>query len=134
MWSTASSATVEEGGGELLHPQAHQAVSAAQIGAAERTHMRRVSVEIAGPHRVGAARRESATVLGPYQLGPDPIVELPYRILLGHQYAPGVRQGAQAALVEFADFGILTHDDVRELDRVHQVAFRIGQRFGQEEK
>src|ERR1700730_11145395 len=110
MWSTGSSATACRRV-SLLHPQAHKAVSAAQIVAAERTHMRRVSVvpvyrwagEIAGPHRVGVARRESATVLGPCQLGPDPVLELPYRILLGHQYAPGVRQGAQAALVELAD-------------------------------
>src|ERR1700694_2084947 len=149
MWSTGSSVTawrpvslrLEEGGGELLHPQTHKAVSSAQIVAAERTHMPRVSIvpgstdgEIACPHRVSAARRKSGAALGPGQLRPDPILELPYRILLRHQYAPGVRQGAQSALIEFADFGILTHDDVGELNRVHEVAFRIGQRFGQEEK
>src|ERR1700687_6238703 len=147
MWSTGSSATVwrpvflrlEEGVEELWHPQTHKAVSAAQIVAAERTRMPRVSIVsgstdggIVCAQRVSAARRKSAAALGPGQLRPDPILELPYRILLRHQYAPGVRQGAQPTLIEFADFGILTHDDVGELNHVHEVAFRIDQRFGQE--
>src|SRR6266478_571516 len=138
MWSTGSSATawrplslrLEEGGGELLHAQTHNAVSAAQIVAAERTHMPK-SLARTGSALPGANPPQR---LRPGQLRPDPILELPYRILLRHQYAPGVRQGAQPALIEFADFGILTHDDVCELNRVHEVALRIGQRFGQEQK
>src|SRR5882762_2272201 len=136
MCSTGSSAAawrpvslrLEEGGGELLHPQTHRAVSAAHIVAAERTHMPR-SLD-----RSALRGANAPQCLRPGQLRPDPILELPYRILLRHQYAPGVRQGAQSALIEFADFGILTHDDVCELNRVHEVAFRISQRFGQEEK
>src|SRR6266481_84298 len=123
MWSTRSSGSawrplslrLEEGGGELLHPQTHMPKSLARTGSA---------LPGANP----------AQRLRPSQLRPDPILELPYRILLRHQYAPGVRQGAQSTLIELADFGILTHDDVCELNRVHEVAFRIGQRFGQEEK
>jgi len=43
---------------------------------------------------------------------------------------PRVRQGAQSALIEFADFGILTHDDVCGTQPRSEVALRIGQRFG----
>jgi hypothetical protein len=40
---------LEEGVGELLHPQAHKAVSAAQTAAAERAHMPRVSIVPVAP-------------------------------------------------------------------------------------
>jgi hypothetical protein len=45
-----------------------------------------------------------------------------------------MRQGVQAALIEFANFRIFAHHDIGELDRAHDVAPGVGQRLGQEQK
>ena len=45
-----------------------------------------------------------------------------------------MRQSMQATLVDLADLGILAHDDVGKFHCTRDVALRVGECFGQEEK
>src|SRR5215475_7969529 len=62
--------------------------------------------------------RTGCAVSGPHQFRAYPVLELADRVLLGHEYAALVRQGMQAALVDFADLGVLAHHDVGEVDGI----------------
>src|SRR5258708_35361165 len=72
--------------------------------------------------------------LAPRHFGPDPVLELMQRVLLGPQHPAGVGQGMQAALIHLADHRILTTHDIGELDRLHDVAIGVRERLGEEEK
>jgi hypothetical protein len=41
-----------------------------------------------------------------------------HAILLGHEHPAAMGQRTQAALIDLADFRILAHDEIREVDHI----------------
>src|SRR6267378_8594637 len=69
----------------------------------------------------------AAAMLDARQFSAEPLVELPYDILLGHDHTAYMRSGPQPRLIELAHLRIFGHDAIGEIHDVVQVELGIGQ-------
>src|ERR1700690_1572993 len=82
------------------------------------------------PPQAGAPRATptaAASALNARQFSPQPLMELSYDVLLGHDHATRMRTGPQAPLIEFTHLSVFGHHQVGEINNVAHVEVRIGQ-------
>src|SRR5258708_36303321 len=79
------------------------------------------------PAAHSASPAAAAAKLNARQFSADPLVELSYDILLGHDHAAYMRSRPQSQLIELAHLRIFGHDAIGEIHHVAHVELGISQ-------